>query len=316
MNETAKSYFDDEIIEIVADKKLNVGPRKGAKTSRSLKYPDWTTERILELADAHHERTGKWPKDDSGQIVEAPGETWSGVAKALRRGFRGLEGGSSLARLLEQERGVRNHLHIPALSPEIIRFWAESHYVRNGWWPTCETGAISDAPGETWAAVELAIRERRRGMAAFHYRSLSHFLNETFGRTGKTTRPYRKPSFAEKALLKPPKLPEPTRVSKEKPPKVARIKPPPKPKTPRVQRYPAWTIEQILETADTYHRRHGSWPNENLRFNRQDFTKQLENCFTIPKAWQAEIARRLHTRQAAFRSPRRTREQTSSGIYD
>src|SRR5262249_29129426 len=31
---------------------------------------------ILALADAHHRRTGEWPKTLSGKVVEAEGETW------------------------------------------------------------------------------------------------------------------------------------------------------------------------------------------------------------------------------------------------
>jgi hypothetical protein len=42
----------------------------------------------------------------SGAIIDAPGETWSGVNAALERGNRGLPGGSSLARLIKKHLGV------------------------------------------------------------------------------------------------------------------------------------------------------------------------------------------------------------------
>jgi hypothetical protein len=62
---------------------------------------------ILGWADAHHARTGAWPGSGSGPVPEGPaGETWRRVDNALRLGLRGLAGGSSLAQLLEQERGV------------------------------------------------------------------------------------------------------------------------------------------------------------------------------------------------------------------
>ncbi|MFI5460626.1 MAG: hypothetical protein ACHRXM_34865 [Isosphaerales bacterium] len=68
----------------------------------------FTVERILAWADAHHARTGQWPTCRSGPIAEAPAENWQGVESALYMGLRGLPGGSSLARLLAQKRGVHN----------------------------------------------------------------------------------------------------------------------------------------------------------------------------------------------------------------
>jgi transcriptional regulator with XRE-family HTH domain len=47
-------------------------------------------ESILAWADAHRACTGKWPTELSGPVVEAPSETWLGVDRALRQGFRGL----------------------------------------------------------------------------------------------------------------------------------------------------------------------------------------------------------------------------------
>ena len=43
-------------------------------------------------------------------------ETWAAVDAALINGVRGLEGGSSLARLLDRERGVRNRKALPRLT--------------------------------------------------------------------------------------------------------------------------------------------------------------------------------------------------------
>ena len=69
--------------------------------------PSLTEERILAWADAHHARTGEWPNLRSGPIVEAPGESWAMVHRALKRGRRGLPGDSSLALLLHHRRGTR-----------------------------------------------------------------------------------------------------------------------------------------------------------------------------------------------------------------
>ena len=59
---------------------------------------------------SNRERTGKWPTKTSGPIPEAPGESWNAVTAALREGLRGLPGGSSLALLLAEKRGVRQRL--------------------------------------------------------------------------------------------------------------------------------------------------------------------------------------------------------------
>jgi hypothetical protein len=40
----------------------------------------------------------------SGPVAEAPGEKWREIDQALRSGFRGLQGGDSLARLLDRRR--------------------------------------------------------------------------------------------------------------------------------------------------------------------------------------------------------------------
>jgi hypothetical protein len=51
---------------------------------------------ILAWADAHHARTGRWPKLTSGSIRGAPDETWSAIQRDLVVGCRGLPGGSSV----------------------------------------------------------------------------------------------------------------------------------------------------------------------------------------------------------------------------
>jgi hypothetical protein len=69
--------------------------------------PPLTVAQIMARADAHQARTGQWPSLSSWAVVDAPGETWKGVNGCLDRGFRGLPGGGSLARLLDEHRGPR-----------------------------------------------------------------------------------------------------------------------------------------------------------------------------------------------------------------
>jgi len=83
--------------------------------------PVLTVKQIKKWAVAFNGRTGKWPTVTSGQILEAPGETWSGVQSALMSGIRGLPGGDSLARLLERECGRRNIAALPLLELDRMR---------------------------------------------------------------------------------------------------------------------------------------------------------------------------------------------------
>ena len=82
---------------------------------------------------------------------------------ALRKGLRGLPGGSSLSRLLAEHRGVRNKAEFPPLNAKRILAWADAHHSRTGGWPNAGSGPISEAPGETWNAVESALNQGLRG---------------------------------------------------------------------------------------------------------------------------------------------------------
>src|SRR5437879_4488718 len=70
--------------------------------------PDLSKRQILKWADAHFERTGRWPTCHSGIIAGCAGETWMAVEAALTFGLRGLRAGSTLARFLARHRGHYN----------------------------------------------------------------------------------------------------------------------------------------------------------------------------------------------------------------
>ena len=69
---------------------------EGCKTDR----PGFTEELILAWAAEHRRITGRWPSVASGPVHGVPGERWVKVNTALSKGYRGLPGGSSLAKLL------------------------------------------------------------------------------------------------------------------------------------------------------------------------------------------------------------------------
>src|SRR5438270_10779689 len=101
-----------------------------------MRRPVLTLSQILAWIDAFHKRTGRWPHSDSGRISATIGETWLAVDMALRKGWRGLPSGSSLARVLAEYRGVRNRKRLPRFTIKQILTWADAHHRRMGQWPT------------------------------------------------------------------------------------------------------------------------------------------------------------------------------------
>jgi hypothetical protein len=123
-----------------------------------------SVDTILDWADAYHRRKRKWPNEASGTVPEAPGESWGKVAQALRVGKRGLSGGTTLGRILAEHRGVRHRPSLPRFRVKQIVSWIDSHIRRTGKPPTLRSGPITEAPGETWMAVHMALYGGKRGL--------------------------------------------------------------------------------------------------------------------------------------------------------
>jgi hypothetical protein len=141
-----------------------------------------TIPEILAWADAHHEATGLWPAIKTGPVAVAPGETWKRIDAALRGGFRGLPGGSSLARLLSRHRG-KTQTGRQNLREDLILAWARDHRRRSGRWPAQTSGPVLAAPGESWRAINNALGEGLRGLPGGD--SLSRLLKRAGLRGGK-----------------------------------------------------------------------------------------------------------------------------------
>ena len=182
--------------------------KRGVRNHMAL--PILTEDKILQWADAYHDKTGHWPKDSSGDVLVAPGEKWLNLNAALTKGLRGLHGGSSLPQLLEKARGVRNVSALSRLSVEQILKWADAHHKRTGEWPKRSSGNVLDAPGETWARLDCSLCAGNRGLHGGS--SLARLLSERRGVRN------------EKAL-------------------------------------PDLSVDQILRWADAHHERTGEWPN-------------------------------------------------------
>ena len=138
------------------------------RRERAVRYqrdlPPLTEDGVVCWAQAHHRRTGQWPTDDSGPVADAPGEVWFNVNACLRVGFRGLPGGDTLARLLARRLGLRNRARAPRLTERQIRSWASDHKRRTGKRPSCRSGPVLAAPGETWELLDYYLRVGRRGL--------------------------------------------------------------------------------------------------------------------------------------------------------
>jgi hypothetical protein len=127
--------------------------------------PELTIKQILEWADQHHMRTGSWPTRESGAVLESPSIAWGTIEKRLRAGGLNHAGGMSLARLLRETRGVWDSRGKARLTHKIILKWADLHYARTGKWPVTLSGPVQGQPGENWAAVDMAMRNGRRGLS-------------------------------------------------------------------------------------------------------------------------------------------------------
>jgi hypothetical protein len=137
--------------------------RRGKRNVKDL--PRLRITHILDWADRHRRRSGRWPVHGSGPVTGAPGETWANIDAALRVGNRGLPGGSSLARLLAKHRHVPNRLEKkPRLTRTQILLWADRHRRRTGSWPTKVSGVITRSGGESWIGIDEALLHGRRGL--------------------------------------------------------------------------------------------------------------------------------------------------------
>ena len=62
-----------------------------------------SVKQILNWVDSYYQRLNRWPSRKSGPILGAPGGiTWGAIDSRLRLGGRGLSGGMTLAKLLDE----------------------------------------------------------------------------------------------------------------------------------------------------------------------------------------------------------------------
>jgi len=143
------------------------------------RLPDFTREQIKAWILEFFAKENRYPTAESGEIPGANGDTWRTVNLALWRGYRGFSGGSSLAKFIAQEFGVRNRGNLSRLTTDGIRQWVTEWYQRTGKYPTRNDGEIPGTNGETWAAVSDNLACGSRGLPGGS--SLPRFLEQEFG---------------------------------------------------------------------------------------------------------------------------------------
>src|SRR5438552_6473443 len=138
--------------------------RRKRKRRPVARKPELSIDQVVAWADAYHARSGRWPGQKSGRIPGSLGENWGAVNNALHMGLRGLPKGLSITRVLAEHRGVRNPKDLPPLSVPQVLAWADAYHARTGQWPQKDYGHISEAPAETWLAVDKALQQGKRGL--------------------------------------------------------------------------------------------------------------------------------------------------------
>jgi hypothetical protein len=119
----------------------------------------FSVERILEWADAWHAATGRLPHSRAGEIPNTGGVRWRMVDAALRTGLGYTREPVPLLQLLIDAN--RPLARAPVTHTQIV-FWAKAHHARTGEWPRADSGAIPEAPGETWQGINSALRDGSR----------------------------------------------------------------------------------------------------------------------------------------------------------
>jgi hypothetical protein len=134
-----------------------------------------TIAQLRQTVDAYRlAHAGRFPTTYDGDAL--PGLTWERIDSRLREGHRGLPGGTSLSKWLDETYPAERH-QAPFTSTN-MRAWVMAHLEANG--GTFPHVASGDIPGtnRTWMNVNDALRKRQ--LAFTKCPSLSAWLDDQF----------------------------------------------------------------------------------------------------------------------------------------
>lgn len=239
----------------------------------------YTEEMIIETAKAFHARTGQWPSQLSGLIEDAPladgKRNWRSVDAALREGFNGLPGGSSLAQILAPFKEDASY------TEEMIIKTAKAFHARTGEWPHQQSGLIEDAPlanGErTWRSVDSALRRKGNGLVeqsslfqllapskrAFPSRNEALYSNERIIETAKNyyKRTGEWPTAHTTGLIEDAPIADGNMKWPNLDSRIARRSNGQLSIAKLLSPFKNYTVEMIIETARAFNKRTGKWPS-------------------------------------------------------
>ncbi len=118
-----------------------------------------TEEFIVECMKVYEKRHMRLPSMDSGAVEGMPGEIWKNWDFALRNGYRGLPGGSSLAKLKNK------HFPPTRLTEAFIVHHMQIYKKKHGKLPTSNSGSVEAVPGATWQNWDIALRRGSFGLS-------------------------------------------------------------------------------------------------------------------------------------------------------
>ncbi len=125
--------------------------------------PRLTEESILDLIKKYIAKYDRKPNCKTGLVEGHENLTWSALNRRLEIGDKTLPGGSSLAKLIEKELGIRDSNRPPALIPlELVKDWVRQYLKKYGKRPLVSNSikiefANGLHKGISWGSVNRAL---------------------------------------------------------------------------------------------------------------------------------------------------------------
>ena len=166
---------------------------RGARNKKNL--PGITVEQILDWTDQYHEKNGKWPNRNSGQIEDSEGETWMGIQSSLAVGGRGLPRKTSFAKLLHETGRKHNKFSKEIITEKEILKWADEYNRKNGKYPSDASGKI-EGTHYTWSTIGESLRKGRSGLTS------KGSLTSLLARNNRKQNIFNKPDLTDEIIIK------------------------------------------------------------------------------------------------------------------
>lgn len=107
-----------------------------------------------------HNKNGEYPTARSQSRTLSAGISWRVISTALREGYHGLPGGSSLAKLRRRKRGLSP---IKLLTEDLILKWMREWRKDRGDYPNSATNGFAPN-GDKWHSIGASLRVGRHGL--------------------------------------------------------------------------------------------------------------------------------------------------------